>query len=336
MDKKTIEMFIVVFIVGLLACSSLYFLSSKLDEISATEKKKKKHLSVRKSFKKNTNHFPEKLREIVHLDSEFTAAAIQCYTEMGETEQNIKILEKLIRKAAIRGAEVIVTPECALQGYCRPNEWFTWTTDPEDEDGLMIEKYAETIPGPSSDYFAKLAGELKVYICLGLAEKEKGKFYNTQILCDSAGKIVLKHRKSILWTPGDAAWCTPGVAEPATIDSPYGRLGLMICFEHHNMPKILSKANADIVLYSVGWYGPNETNWFKKLIPRKVVKPNKFALILANWSAPNNDAPWPGVGFSAIYNKSGKILASAKSIQGNEIIYAIIKKGSQIDACEHK
>jgi hypothetical protein len=37
--------------------------------------------------------------------------------------------------------------------------------------------------------------------------------------------------------------------------------GLMICFDFHTLPPLLAKQEADIVLYSVGWYGPNEKNW---------------------------------------------------------------------------
>ncbi len=93
------------------------------------------------------------------------------------------------------------------------------------------------------------------------------------------------HRKPSLWTPGDGTWCTPGEREIQVVKTEYGRLGLMICFDFHTLPPLLAKKGADIVLYSVGWFGPNEENWFGKLLPAKAVIPYGFDLVAANWSS---------------------------------------------------
>ncbi len=43
----------------------------------------------------------------------------------------------------------------------------------------------------------------------------------------------------------------------------------------------------------------------------------------ANWSV-DDKQPWFGYGFSTILSPDGKVLATAKSIHGSEIIYATI------------
>jgi predicted amidohydrolase len=227
---------------------------------------------------------------------------------MTKTERNAALIEKLIRVAAKNGAKIVVTPECALQGYCHPPDWKTWTANPDEKGSPQVAEYAESIPGKHSERFAELARELGLYICLGMIEEKEGKFHNAQVLFGPDGKTLAIHRKSQLWPPGDG-WCEAGPGTPTVVDTPYGKLGLMICFELHSMPEKLVKAKTDIVLYSVGWYGPNEREWFQHRFPRDIVKKNKLAIVLANWCGPGEGDSWPGLGFSSIYDSTGKILA---------------------------
>jgi predicted amidohydrolase len=242
---------------------------------------------------------------------------------MTETERNAALLEKMIRVAAERGAKIVVTPECALHGYCHPSDWRAWTTDPEDKEFPQIAEYAEPVSGKHAKHFAELAKELGIYICLGMAERDGGKFHNSQALFGPDGSLLAVHRKSSLWTPGDG-WCEPGPDKAVVVDSPYGKLGLMICFEVHSMPEKLARAGADIILYSVGWYGPNEMEWFGRRFPRDVVAKYNVAVVLANWSGPGGGDSWPGLGFSSIYDASGKILAMSGNRPGPRIAIADI------------
>jgi predicted amidohydrolase len=106
------------------------------------------------------------------------------------------------------------------------------------------------------------------------------------------------------------------------VDTPFGRVGLMICYECHVMPRRLKAAGAQIVLYSVGWYGPNTKGWYEDIFPRDYVKPYGMAVVSANWSA-DPDAPgWEGIGHSTIYAADGTVLAATKSERGNTVVIA--------------
>ncbi len=285
-------------------------------------------------------------------------AAIQAATRVGLISYNRKLLASLIVKAAKNGAKIVVTPECALQGYMDVGGDVVWAANAVSEDNeLPVEKGAATLKDPSIKYFQGLAKKLKIYICLGFIEKalesrekgategassaaEKGardekndaknaakvwKYYNAQILIAPNGKIIAHHRKWNLWPPGDGGWASQGKLEPQVVDTEYGRIGLMICFDLHVLTPILAKQKADIVLFSVGWLGPNEENWFHNVFPRDYVKPYGFSLVLANWSAEELAEPWPGAGYSSVYDGTGKVLAKAKGVKGSEIVYAEIK-----------
>ena len=249
-------------------------------------------------------------------------AAIQCYSVMGKTEHNRDRLTWLIRQAAAEGARIVVTPECAVQGYAYPPTWLTWSTETGAADTMPVAEFAETVPGPSTEYFRQLASELGIYLCLGLVEQSDGRFYNSQILLAPDGTLAAHHRKRELWPPGDGPWCTEGDLPPQVVHTPYGRLGLMICYDFHSLPEALARDRADIVLYSVGWYGPNEKDWFTRQFPRKVVIPYGFAVVAANWCGLHNDDEWPGRGCSCVIARDGTVLALATRNSGEEVVLA--------------
>lgn len=247
-------------------------------------------------------------------------AAIQCSSVMGKTEENVKRLTNLVYSAAAQGAKIVVMPECSVQGYVDPNSWSSWTTS--KSDSLFVGKVAETVPGPSTEIFGRIAGELKIYICVSLVEAGSNEYYNSQVLLSPEGKVVGHHRKKNLWTPGDSTWCTPGKLGTEVVKTEYGNLGLMICFDFHKLPPFLARKKADIVLYSVGWYGPNEKVWFTRDFPARAVKPYGYHLVSANWSTQDKASAWPGAGYSCVIRSDGSVVAMAKTVVGDEIVLA--------------
>jgi predicted amidohydrolase len=247
-------------------------------------------------------------------------AAIQCPSVMGKTQDNIHNITNLVRQAAARGAKIVVLPECSVQGYLDPMTWTSWSTS--DVGAMAVRKVAEPVPGPTTALFSHLAHELNIYLCVGLIEAGSNAFFNSQVLFAPNGSIVAHHRKKSLWPPGDSAWCTPGDIPAQVVKTEFGNIGLMICFDYNTMPPLLAKQNADIVLYSVGWYGPNEANWFGKIFPTKVAVPYGFDVVAANWSSSTEAQVWPGRGHSCIITREGHVLAMSDAVYGNDIVIA--------------
>ncbi|HBC87134.1 MAG TPA: hypothetical protein DCZ94_09290 [Lentisphaeria bacterium] len=248
-------------------------------------------------------------------------AAIQCYSRMGQVEYNRKLLTGLMTSASEKGAKIIVTPECAVQGYMDPAGGVAWTKqEKKAEDRMSVGEYAETVPGPSTEYFASLSKKLGVYLCIGMIEKDKKSFFNSQVLLSPEGKIIAHHRKKNLWPPGDGLWASEGDLPVQIVQTEFGKLGLLICYEIHLLPKKLAEGKTDIALYSVGWYGPNEDNWFFIILPRDYVKPYGYSIVVSNWSADKSSEGWVGIGRSCIINSDGKLLSSAEKDKGEEIV----------------
>ena len=103
----------------------------------------------------------------------------QMLVEGGRIEENLNRAEGMIREAAARGCRVIVLPECLDAGWTHPS----------------ARKLAEEIPGNTSDRLCEAARENNILVVAGLTERDGGRIYNSAILIDKDGRILLKHRK---------------------------------------------------------------------------------------------------------------------------------------------
>ncbi|UCD52712.1 MAG: carbon-nitrogen hydrolase family protein, partial [Phycisphaerales bacterium] len=112
-----------------------------------------------------------------------------------DKDANRARLEEAIRAAQQQGAELIVTPEGALEGYV-VNEVIRATGA---ERQVLTEKFnalAESVGGPYVKHFRRLCKELSIYLVLGFLEAEGGKTYNTAVLIRPDGKVAGKYRKT--------------------------------------------------------------------------------------------------------------------------------------------
>jgi len=167
--------------------------------------------------------------------------------------RNRSALEGYIREAAGQGAKLVITPEFAVVGY--PDLPDVPAEEDEYRNADDIRPYVETVPGPSTDYFAKVASELGIYLHIGFAEVDPvdGKFYNVVVALDPQGQIVGKYRKINLYE-GETNFLSPG-SKPATYESPFGRVGLAICADIYSSHPISAyrRQKVDVIALSTSW-----------------------------------------------------------------------------------
>ena len=271
-------------------------------------------------------------------------AAVQCSSILGDVEGNRKKLTALVSEAAGEGAKIIVLPEAAITGYLSQDLKTNWRLKgwPIDKEfrGKDPLPYAETVPGPSTAHFCELAKRLQVYITVPLVERapadaaegrgrqqEKSaapRLFNTVCLVSPKGEIVAHYRKLTPWPRPEKSWATPGDRGVQVYDSEYGRMGLAICYDIHTILEKYQSQHIWALLYPIAWVDDNHpADWFWHRLPERVA-PFKHYVIGANWSVDERQ-DWFGYGFSVILSPEGKVLASAKSLYGSEIVYATIK-----------
>ncbi|MDR1524852.1 MAG: carbon-nitrogen hydrolase [Tannerella sp.] len=166
-----------------------------------------------------------------------------------DTENNIKRLEDKIRKCASEGAELIVLQELHNSLY------FCQTED------TGVFDLAETIPGPSTARFGRLAEELRLVIVTSLFEKRApGLYHNTAVVFENDGRIAGKYRK--MHIPDDPAYYekfyfTPGDTGFEPVKTSAGRLGVLVCWDQWfpEAARLMALNGADLLVYptAIGW-----------------------------------------------------------------------------------
>ena len=163
--------------------------------------------------------------------------------------ENVAKLEANLRTCAAKGAELIVLQELHNGLY------FCQTENPD------VFEQAETIPGPSTDLFGKLAKELGVVIVLSLFEKRAaGLYHNTAVVLEKDGTIAGKYRK--MHIPDDPAYYekfyfTPGDLGFEPIQTSVGKLGVLVCWDqwYPEAARLMAMAGAELLVYptAIGW-----------------------------------------------------------------------------------
>lgn len=253
-------------------------------------------------------------------------AAVQFISLWAKPAENRKALEPLVREAAKNGAKIVVLPETAITAYMSHDIRLTWHMDgwrmTRGLQGLSPKGYAETVPGESTRAFGELAKELGIYLTVPLVEfdPKQEKFFNTLVLMDPAGQIALHYRKLNPWPWAERGWASPGDRGHQFLDTPYGRLGLLICYDINSEPPKLKANHVDHLLYAIAWVDDPDSTWFTKELP-EIAKKANVNIIGANWSVPDQPG-WHGYGKSLILLRNGEAAARVKNDLGNEIIYA--------------
>ena len=157
--------------------------------------------------------------------------------------ENMKKLANNIRKAAQKGAQLIILQELHNSLY------FCQTENPDNFD------LAEPIPGPSTSYYGQLAKELKVVIVTSLFEKRAaGLYHNTAVIIEKDGSIVGKYRK--MHIPDDPAYYekfyfTPGDLGFSPILTSVGRIGVQVCWDqwYPEGARLMALQGAELLIY---------------------------------------------------------------------------------------
>ncbi len=169
------------------------------------------------------------------MSQKIKIAAVQTNPGLMNPEENLESVISAIKKAAEKQANLIVFPECCLSGYIFHSR----------EEALP---FAETIPGPSSEKIASLCKELKVYVILGLLEKEKDKLFNAAAFIGPDG-IIGKYRKNHLPFLGVDRFVDRGDKAFEVYQTPTGNIGMQICYDimFPESSRIMTLLGADIL-----------------------------------------------------------------------------------------
>ena len=160
------------------------------------------------------------------------AAAVQIspvlYSREGTTE---KVL-KAIADAGKEGVQLIVFPETFIPYY----PYFSFIQPPVlmGKEHMRLYEEAVEVPSPVTEAVSKAAKANSMVVVLGVNERDGGSLYNTQLIFDADGSLLLKRRKltptyheRMVWGQGDGSGLQ-------VLDTAVGRVGALACWEHYN------------------------------------------------------------------------------------------------------
>jgi omega-amidase len=244
-----------------------------------------------------------------------------------EKSANLHSAEAAIREAANAGAQMVVLPECFNSPY----------------SVKAFPEYAEPVPTgstpvsstvhPSTHMLSRVAAELRVFIIGGsIPERDEStaKLYNTAIAVGPDGSIVATHRKIHLFDidiPGKITFresdvlSSPQPATPSLFDTPWGRIGLGICYDIRfpQYAALLREAGAHVLIYPGAFNlvtGPQ--HW--ELLARARAVDNQVFVAVASPARNADPSGYQAWGHSSLVSPWGKVVATTEDAPA--IVYA--------------
>ena len=224
----------------------------------------------------------------------------QIFSLDGDRSGNFVRIENAIQEAKDGEADIICFPEMVILGWVN--------SDAHDR--------ACPIPGEDSGHLCELTKKYEIYLCAGLAEKDGTKLYDSAVLIDKRGRILLKHRKINILTQLMSPPYTPGKGVNA-VETEFGKIGLLICADTHDYDilGLMAKLKPDLLLVPYG-YAEQEKNWPEhgKELERVVNEAGRktgAVVVGTNLVGEITKGPWKGRifgGQSVAADKNGKTL----------------------------
>lgn len=244
----------------------------------------------------------------------------------------------LIATAGREGARLIVFPESFIPAY---PDW-VWTV-PSGEEEVYNELYSElltnavTIPSAATDALCRAAQEANAYVVMGMSERNSdasgASLYNTLLYIDDQGNIMGKHRKLVPTGGERLVWAQGDGSTLQAYDTPFGKLGGLICWENYMPLARYSMYAWGTQIYVAATWDRGQP-WLSTL--RHIAKEGRVYVLGCCIAMRKDDIPdhfavkqkfyaesdeWINVGDSAIVNPDGFFIAGPVRHK-EEILYA--------------
>ncbi len=233
-------------------------------------------------------------------------ALAQMLVEPGQKQTNLSRAEQRVGEAAQRGADIVVLPEALTLGWTHPS----------------ARTEADEIPGGES--CARLCAAAlrhRIFVCAGILERTGEKIFNAAVFISPSGEVVLHHRKiheldiaHDLYSRGDRL---------AITETPFGRIGLMICADGFAPGQSISRAlgmmGARVILSPCAWAVPHDHDnkrepygqlWLDNYGP--VAREFDLSIVGVSNVGPIKAGPWQGrkcIGNSLVIGRDGREVA---------------------------
>lgn len=165
-------------------------------------------------------------------------AVVQFDPHLGDVEANLEAMRAGILAA---DADLVVFPECALQGYSY-----------ESRDAAAL--IAETIPGPATNALGEACRRAQCTAIFGLLERDGDRLFNAAAVIGPSG-LIGRYRKMHLPFLGVDRFADPGDLGFPVFETPLARVGVLICFDlsFPEAARCLKLGGAQVLCVPTNW-----------------------------------------------------------------------------------
>lgn len=167
-------------------------------------------------------------------------AVIQAAPVLMDLQASTEKAVSLIGEAAAQGAKLIVFPEAFLPAYPRGLSFGFIVGSRTMEGRADWKRYYDNsvcIGGKETDLLSEAAKKAGAYVTIGVIERDAAQIdrtlYCTVLFFGPDGALLGKHRKlkptgseRLIWGEGDGS-------SLCAVDTPYGKMGSLICWENY-------------------------------------------------------------------------------------------------------
>ena len=248
--------------------------------------------------------------------------------------RNVRTAIDQIARASRGGAKLICLPELFRSLYfCQKQDYKCF-------------QLAEPIPGPTTQLLSTAAKKHKITLVSSLFEKRAGGLYhNTAVVFGPNGKILGTYRKMhIPDDPGfnEKFYFTPGDTGFQPIDTPVGRLGILVCWDqwYPEAARLMALRGAQILIYptAIGWARgekkdvcQTQRNAWQTIQRSHAIANGLFVLSINRTGREKNLDFW---GTSFVSNPMGRVVAEASTSRA-EIVRASLQLSETTTTRQH-
>lgn len=217
--------------------------------------------------------------------------------------KNLAAAAKIIEKAKQKGAQLLVFPELFMSSL------------PPDADLTQTQQHVESINGPFVTAMRELADRWQLWLVFGFREQSTSvsdsRVQNTVLVVDEAGEIQGVYHKTHLYDAfgtQESATVAPGEKLFEPIKTPFGKIGLFVCYELRfpEIARYQALHEADLIIVPAAWYqGKQKLNHWQTLVTARALENTVFV------AACDQPAANQCIGHSLVVDPAGEILQQA-------------------------
>ena len=219
-------------------------------------------------------------------------ACIRLAPTVGDLQGNLAMIRRALSSVS---ADIVVLPELVTSGYVFSG----------------VEEAAAVAVSPSSLAWWGSFGALVVG---GFCERgDDGRLYNSAAVVDASG-VVAVYRKTHLWDRERLIF-TPGDAVPPVLDTAFGRIGVLVCYdlEFPEMPRSLALRGAELLCVPVNWpvveRPPAGEHPPEQLTAMSAARVNRVFIAVCDRVGAERGVEW--VGGTAVIDENGWIVGES-------------------------